>query len=170
MVGISVYPSAVGTYRVTATKPVGLPTNAQPYGVLMIYGIGQYAHIYTDLNGDVYVGRSSDVIIPPANWNNISAPQEITLTRNTAVTNGGTVYCYKIGHMVHVQGFVVPTVAGTISILSGLPAPRTRILAPVSGDANVRGLIDIPGGATTASLALAQSAVSHVFNFSYIEG
>ena len=44
--GITSYPKTVGIYRVTNVKVSGLPSDANPYGTLIIMGIGYYMHLY----------------------------------------------------------------------------------------------------------------------------
>lgn len=75
--GITNYPTEVGIYRITHSLPAGLPADAGAYGALLIFGIGYYIHLYTDLNSNAWIGRSGegagDSVAAPSVWKKLTS-------------------------------------------------------------------------------------------------
>ena len=82
----SAYPTAAGIYRTTGTLWTGMPSDANRYGVLTIFGCGgYYLHQYADADGNLYYAETGSMTAPDTRWKKI-------FSTNTAVkiTEGGT--------------------------------------------------------------------------------
>lgn len=70
--GITSYPKTVGIYRVTNVKVSGLPSDANPYGTLIIMGIGYYMHLYVDHNNNAWIAQAEGEGSKPTAWRKIT--------------------------------------------------------------------------------------------------
>ena len=75
--GVLSYPNQIGIYRIV-TKPSGLPSDANDYGTLFIFGIGYYVHLYVDVDSNAWIARSNAMegeanVNKPTTWRKITA-------------------------------------------------------------------------------------------------
>ena len=70
--GITTYPTTTGLFRLTGTLPAGMPSGANGYGVLAIFGAGGYfMHLYVDATQNLYYAEASSSGAP-STWRKLT--------------------------------------------------------------------------------------------------